>query len=369
MNVTMLSSPEYRVLRALLRAGLWEKEVELSDVFPATSECWHRVFRLARQQTVTSLVYRGLTSLPERFFPADPLLCRWTAEADRIERANRRMNAVLADLYAFFGAHGLRPVLLKGQGIASLYANPWLREAGDIDLYFRRPEERTESLRLIRAQGTEFRRQPDGSVSYLWQGIEVEHHPALFDLHAPRVRRSLHTLEWTYGFAEQTLTADGSLRADVPAPVLNLLLLNTHILKHAIGRGIGLRQLCDMARAYHVLCGQRNCHELKKIYSDMGIRRWSRLLHAFLTDELGLSQDSLPYWELRTSARDLSSIVYAGGNFGRCDTHGTTVSQSPSAHKLHTAGAFLRNLRFSCRYAPQETFWTATSLFKGQFTC
>lgn len=58
------------------------------------------------------------------------------AETDAIERKNMQMNKALELLVQWFTESGVQPVLQKGQGIASLYENPLLRECGDIDFYF-----------------------------------------------------------------------------------------------------------------------------------------------------------------------------------------------------------------------------------------
>ncbi len=41
----------------LLRAGLWEKDLESLSCFPLTSEEWHDVYQQALCQTVSGIVY------------------------------------------------------------------------------------------------------------------------------------------------------------------------------------------------------------------------------------------------------------------------------------------------------------------------
>ena len=84
---------------------------------------------------------------------------------------------------------------------------------------------------------------PDGSQNYEWQGIEIEQHPTIVDLCSPSAGKWIKELDEDPGFIPSPL-ADG-LR--VPSLELNALLLNTHILKHALGKGIGQRRrLCAM---------------------------------------------------------------------------------------------------------------------------
>ena len=46
-------------------------------------------------------------------------------------------------------------------------------------------KEEREAAELVRRAGCRTERHPDGSVCYSWQGVEVEHHTRLFDLHNP----------------------------------------------------------------------------------------------------------------------------------------------------------------------------------------
>ena len=88
----------------------------------------------------------------------------------------------------------IRVVLQKGQGVALLYEKPALRQCGDIDFYFLSETESQAAARLMQQKGCRLHTAPDGSVCYRWQGIEIEHHPALLDLQNPHLRGYLQEL-------------------------------------------------------------------------------------------------------------------------------------------------------------------------------
>lgn len=361
--------PEHRALFSLLRAGLWEREPDDLSPFPLTDAEWWNVYRMAVRQTVSGLVYRGLNYLPDAMLPCDALMIHWVAKVDRIERRNRRMNAVVCQLLQRMNRHGVRPALLKGQGVAAFYAHPLMRECGDIDLYFASEEAERTASELMRQAGCRPERQPDESRSYSWQGVEIEHHTRLFDLYNPLLKGYLSALKKKHGFVGQALTADTKempTTVPVPSPLLNLLLLNAHLLKHIMGHGVGLRQFCDMARAYHALCGGYSANELKAAYKRTGLFKWSGQLHTFLTEYLGLCQDELPYTDTDpcTSPR-LLHIVLGGGNFGQYgDTKGK-VSQMKWERKIRTFFSFWKHRDFSNAYARKEAFWMSVKLIIG----
>lgn len=355
-----------RALLTLLRAGLWGQAPDNSLSLSLSANEWTGVYRLAGEHTVTALAFQGLSLLPADKLPPQPLLMRWTAETDAVERRNRQMNGVLGQLYADFHARGLKPVLQKGQGIARYYNDPLTRVCGDIDLYFPDAEAWDKALALLREQGIRPERQADKSLAYVYHGITVEHHKQLFDLYNPFVQDLIRKLESRKGFRSISLPSNPDIRIAVPSPFLDLLLQYLHILKHAVSRGIGLRQLCDMARTCYTWHGETDPAEIKETCDRLGIGKWCPLLHTFLTEELGLPPTCLPYHETAPTASPLSDIVWRGGNFGQYTRSGR-IKTNAFRRKRDTVRSFRRNMLFAARYAPKETFWYFMQLLKGQF--
>ncbi len=349
----------------MLRSGLWGKEIEDASLFPLSGEVWNRVFELAKKQTVTGVTYCALQRMPDELLPPKPLLLRWVAEVDVIEQSNRQMNDALAELTGLFANRQLQAVVQKGQGVASFYEAPLLRECGDIDLYFPVKGQREEALQVLKGRGVSPQLRPDGSFEFQWKDIEVEIHSQLLDIQNPFKQKYVNALIEKYGFEEVPLAAAPSVRITVATPVLMLLLLNVHIMKHALGWGIGLRQLCDTARACQELHGRISSDEMHDICQRMGIGRWTRLLHSFMTDYLGLRPDMLPYATETVRCDALLDIVWQGGNFGQY-AEGRQTDRAWK-RKLHTSMAFCEHGFFSLRYMPQEAFWHFASLVKGQF--
>ena len=337
-----------QALFALLRAGLWGIFDEAAaSAFPLSAGEWERVFTLARQQTVTGIAFRGLDFLPEEVAPPMGIMAKWMAHADRIEQSNRVMNETVAKLYGHFASAGVEAVLQKGQGVAAMYPEPLLRECGDIDLYFLGHDGVSDPLAGI--DGAVRERQPDDSWSYVVDGIIVEHHTDLLDIQSPRAKRYVKRLIEEKGF-EKVVTGDG-VEVLVPAPEVNLLLLSSHILKHAFGVGIGLRQFCDYAVARRYYEGRVNEEEMREIWRMTGLEKWQDLLEGFLVKKTGVLLD----------------IVLKGGNFGVYSKDRENVPRARWARKVQTFKALMDNIGFAYRYAPGEWFWTTMHLLGGQF--
>lgn len=363
----MKLTQEHLALFCLLRAGLWKTTPGDLSPFPLTASRWWNVYRMAVRHTVAGIAWRGLHHLPDAMLPDEALMIHWVAKADNIERKNRRMDTALDRLLRLMHANGLQPVLLKGQGVADFYPLPPMRECGDIDLYFPSREEERKAAKLVQDSGCQVEKQPDGSYRYVWMGVETEHHTRLFDLHSPWLQGYLSSLIRKHGFRPRIASTDPSAAPVlIPSPLPTLLLLNTHLLKHLMGHGIGLRQFCDMARAYHVMHGNYSPEELRDAYRRTGLLKWSTQLHAILTSHLGLPATDLPYPipDVPVSPRLLHTILY-GGNFGQ---YGNTRGKASSAtweRKLHTLLSFWHRREFSGTYARSEAFWTSLNLMIG----
>lgn len=351
-------------LFALLRMALWGQEAEAACFQGLTAAEWEQTFLLARQQTVLAVTCQAVQTLPDEALPADRLLMRWMAEADRVELASAQMDEAVLSVCDAFRGEGLQPIVLKGQGVAQFYPQPSLREAGDIDLFFPREGERAKAERLLASRGIGLKRLADGSSVYDWNGVEVEHHPVLFDLRSPSRRKLLRGLQRQYGFAAQSV---GGGTLCVPSPMLCLVLLSTHILKHAMGNGIGLRQFCDMACAVHALQPKVGSEALDERFRQLGLQRWHRALGAFLVQRLGLPASECVAAKGQETLAAFERIVFEGGNFGRYKAG--RLASTAFGRKVHTAKAFLGHSRFSLRYAPSEAFWMFASLMKGQVKC
>lgn len=337
-----------KALLTLLRSGLWNRPPDSPELFPLSSDEWQEVFEKSRSHTVSAIVADSLEHLPENQLPTEGILASWAVESDRIERLSGKMANVTAGLSEIYKT--LRPVCFKGLECASLYSRPSSRQCGDIDLYF---DDIEASAALARQHGYVPERKADGSFTYTVQGIVVEHHPSYIDLCAPRKRKWLRTLDENPGFGT------GSCGMFRPVPALNLLVLHSHVMKHAFGRGVGLRQMCDLARAYYSYDGMYDADELRDMYRKAGLTSWTRMVHSFLTDYLGLGKEFLPYAEPHADASEFLERVLLAGNFGRS-------MPGSGQGKCKTLKAFMVNALFAARYAPDEYFWQIVQLAGGQ---
>jgi hypothetical protein len=335
-----VSDKEWSLFLRLLSAGLWEKPLFLLHV--PDDEGARRLLETGREQAVVGLLLRSITRMPKEQLPSPAIRMQLLAEGDEIERQNLQINLVEREVRSFFEQHRLRPIIQKGSQAAKHYAMPLLRQGGDIDFYL--PGDSFEKACALVPDGTS---APDGSLVFRRKGILVELHPRYFDLHLPDDRLPV-----------------------VPSVCAELLLYSSHILKHAIGAGVGMKQLCDLARALAGLDGAYDKQELEAALRKAGILRWHQMLCSLLVDKLGMDPKyCLPGFKPR-NYRALMRIIRKGGNFGLSSAlrKKGLSTRNPFVRKSLTTLSFLLRLPFSLRYAPKETSSTIAELARGNIS-
>jgi len=302
-------------LLTLLRLGLWDNEKVLK-VFPLSPSQWAELYSYAQRHTIEGIVFDGLQQLPHDLLPPRNLLLKWAVKIDQIERHNRQMNICIKEQLGVFNRQGFYPVLLKGQGVAACYAIPDHRVCGDIDWYFEQKKDYQKANEIVRKSGIGVSYTAGFSTAYLWKGIVTEHHQRMFDIHNPlsylllnRLQKQMQSQKFKQEFEGETLL--------LPAPLLMIIQVNVHILKHLLAFGVGLRQLCDAARVYHTYRLNIDGEELKQVYKKLGILKWVNLLHFVLVKYIGMQLESLPFAVPQDTDADwMMDEIWLSGNFG-----------------------------------------------------
>ena len=301
---------------------------------------WNRILTEARVQSVSGLVYQAVSLLPPGTPVPEDVPFILLAEGDSITAQSRSMVSTARTLKERMAGLGLHPRVIKGEETARFYPEPSLRGYGDIDLLL--PEDEVDkAVSSLQGEGYAIRKDADGSFHFEYDGIDVDVHTRYYDLSLPPSR------------LPEPFTPEGTI-----------LMLSAHALKHAMGVGVGLRQVCDVAAAFRALEGQYDPEALRETFRRAGILRWTRLLCRFISCYLGISDPLFP--NNRISPEPLMKLIREGGNFGHYAQSRTKARALPAPiRKLDTALRFIRRLPFSLRYAPREVFPHIWELIRG----
>ena len=213
---------------------------------------WKELYAIAKKQCLVGVLFDGIKKLPaEHVGMKKELLLQWMAESQMLEKANVRLNDAAIQVSEWFRKKGFRTCILKGQGNALMYPNPYSRTPGDIDIWVEAEDKRVISfVRSI---------SPHEKACYhhiefpSYKGVEVEvHYRPSFLLCFWHNRKLQKYYERVKGeqFSHRVMLGEQGEIA-IPTVEFNIIFQLTHIFSHLMNEGIGLRQLVDY---YYVLC-------------------------------------------------------------------------------------------------------------------
>ena len=213
---------------------------------------WKEIYAIAKKQCLVGVLFDGIKKLPAEYVGMKKeLLLQWMAESQMLEKANVRLNDAAIQVSEWFRKKGFRTCILKGQGNALMYPNPYSRTPGDIDIWVEGEDKRIISfVRSI---------SPHEKACYhhiefpSYKGVEVEvHYRPSFLLcfwHNRKLQKYYERVKEEQFSHRVILGEQGEIA--IPTMVFNLIFQLTHIYDHLMNEGIGLRQLVDY---YYVLC-------------------------------------------------------------------------------------------------------------------
>ena len=213
---------------------------------------WKELYAIAKKQCLVGVLFDGIKKLPaEHVGMEKELLLQWMAKSQMLEKANVRLNDAAIQVSEWFRKKGFRTCILKGQGNALMYPNPYSRTPGDIDIWVEGGDKRVISfVRSI---------SPHEKACYhhiefpSYKGVEVEvHYRPSFLLcfwHNRKFQKYYESVKDEQFSHRVMLGEQGEIA--IPTAEFNLIFQLTHIFAHLMNEGIGLRQLVDY---YYVLC-------------------------------------------------------------------------------------------------------------------
>ena len=213
---------------------------------------WKELYAIAKKQCLVGVLFDGIKKLPAEYVGMKKeLLLQWMAESQMLEKVNVRLNDAAIQVSEWFRKKGFRTCILKGQGNALMYPNPYSRTPGDIDIWVEGEDKRVISfVRSI---------SPHEKACYhhiefpSYKGVEVEvHYRPSFLLcfwHNRKLQKYYERVKEQQFSHRVMLGEQGEIA--IPTAEFNLIFQLTHIFSHLMNEGIGLRQLVDY---YYVLC-------------------------------------------------------------------------------------------------------------------
>lgn len=332
-------------LFSLLRSALWGEPFQ-GEV---SKQEFAQILKLAKEQTVTGLVFNVLKDAKIEGTLNKSIIFENIGLTEQIKHQNAIIDRELSSFASRSQDAGLKYLVVKGQTIGCLYANPGLRAAGDID--FLVPDISSHLSEVF--PDVQFPAiMKEKELGFEYNHVTYELHTRLTDFGCKKHQKVWENLiaeEWGKNYFVEI---DG-VKVRTLSPTVNAVYLFLHLYFHLIREGVSLRQFCDWAIMLHHYRNDIDKEALKEILQQLDMIRGYRAFGTILVDELGLPEEEFPLplaEEDRGMKKKILEDIFQGGNFGKHNHK----AKSALGFKMETFRMALNN---SIRYhslAPSE---------------
>lgn len=298
-----------------------------------TFEEWLKVYQVAMKQSVVGICVEGMSKLPKVQKPPMELFMQWVGAVSQIQQQNEKLDKQTTKIWKQLKDDGLDAAILKGQGIATEYGElSSLRQSGDIDVWVKGGYQKVCDYvqKTIPTDDLAYHR-----FHYHYFGdTEVELH------HRPTLMRNLmddrKLAKWYESFDAESFVYLEDKGFGVPPAEFNRIFILTHIYRHFLFEGVGLRQVMDY---YFVLRntnhsdstnkqGQTNDTDFKEILCRLRLKKFAGavmwvigyMVHGEGLTINGFKKDEWMICEPdEKEGRFLLNEIMLSGNFGQAD--------------------------------------------------
>lgn len=307
------------VLFSLLRTAMWGTPVEIPEGFAD----WAKVAKLAKIQSVLGVAGEVMLS-DSRISASVPVELK--AKIKNFIMANMmshvKLNGVLSKVVSELSAAGIPSVLLKGQGLATCYPKPELRQCGDIDLYVGL-EKYDASYDVLSPLATKIDDR---------KALEVGKH---YDLYVGKVAVEVHRYTDRYPTARldriyQEVSLEGLGDKVVPVEIAgsvvntpsddyNAFYIFSHLYHHFLINGLGARHLSD----WMLFLRERKEHicldSLRDTLQRLDMMEPWQAFGCVLVTYLGMPQEDFPFYDAsqQWKVSRIIARILEEGNFGK----------------------------------------------------
>ena len=327
---------------------------------------WQELYSFASKLALLGLCFEGIERLGKEYpeeLKQNPigreLLMNWMGKAQQIRRQNMKVNAVAGKLFAMLREDGMRCCVLKGQGNALMYPNPYSRTPGDIDVWIDASRER-----IMEYTQKKFELGDDIRLQHLetsLDGVPVELHFFPCSMNNPIYHARLQ--KWFKRNADLQCShivslPDGAGDIAIPTSSFNVVYQLCHLYHHFFDEGVGMRQIIDyyyvVISDYLLVINDESLvirDTLQRELKHLGLWKFAGAVMYVLKEVLGLSEEKMivPVDEKR--GKLLLAEILDGGNFGRHFSKYARFTHQSMGKKYFLK--IWRNMHF-VRYYPAE---------------
>ena len=321
---------------------------------------WKVLYVIAKKQALIGVLFYGIRRLPKELAPEQKLLMQWMVMAEQIRKQNIRLFQDSVKVCQNFENEGFANCILKGQGNALLYPDPYMRTPGDIDIYLTGGRKRVMQY-INKVCPNQVMRYHHVDFPVMKTAIEVHFTPSymFFPVHNRRMQKWFGKVMDLQCSNIVTLP-DGYGEITVPTMSFNVIYILSHLYRHVFTEGIGLRQLLDyyfVVMMWHTDLtnltdsDSADLAALQRELKRLGLWKFAGAVMYVLHEVFGLEEDMMIVPMNEKEGMFLLDEIMRGGNFGQYDDRLGDKTGEGKVHRYFRMS--LRNMRFVKHYSSE----------------
>lgn len=363
----ILMDKSQKVLFDLIKAGLWEKEVLLSEYGEID---FYEIYRRAEEQSVIGLVTAGLDHVTDIKIPKEVLL-QFVGSTLQIEQQNKDMNEFVVKLIDKLRNEGVYALLLKGQELAQCYEKPLWRSCGDVDLFLS-DDNYNKAKKVLVPLATSLEQEYVRGKHYgmTIDGFVVELHGNLHCTLSSKVVRGLKAIQ-DASFYSGNVRSWQNVRTQIFLLSVenDIVYVFTHFLNHFYKEGVGLRQICDWCRLLWTYREKLNSKALESRIKQIGLVSEWKAFEALAVDMLGMPKEAMPMYDdsprWSKKANRIIDFIMMSGNMGHNRDMSHFSNKPFIIRKCISAGRRISDLINHARIFPLDSLFFSFSIIKN----
>jgi hypothetical protein len=267
------------------------------DIEPMSNWKWKQLLLLSGENEVEAIVLDAMKPLIASGEIRLNKVIRdgWNARVSAIENRNNEVDEVVAFLFKTFTHMQLRPILMKGQGIAPMYPVPRHRCSGDIDIYFGFDKTADTAEAWIKGYGKKFE-SDKFVITYDWNGVQVEHHRQMQSLMSRRLNKQLQRLVGgEIRCCDSKYEMIGGVKVEVVPPTLCLLMMLIQITRDIIDDGIRMKPLLDLGVFLRTRGDKVDFVKFQLWIESLKMERMAQVIGILLIEMFDFEKDEIPF--------------------------------------------------------------------------
>ena len=306
----IMTETYFKFIRYSLDEGMaWDSSFQNID--------WNELFHFAKKQTIAGVLFEGIKRIPKEYAPPFKTLMTWMGYSEQIRKRNLMMNEAVHSIYERLSNDGFRCFVLKGQGNAIMYPNPYSRTPGDVDVLLCADR---KTINGYLDSHFEIGTKNLQHVEFEYHGTCVEAH--YFPAYMNNVFYNRRLQRWFKKNNDLQCSnivelPNGAGNLAIPTSTYNVIFQLCHLYEHFFDEGIGMRQIIDY---YYVMNNDELLvirDTLHRELQHLGLWKFAGAVMYVLHEALGLPEEKMiaPMDEKR--GKLLLAEILEGGNFGK----------------------------------------------------